>query len=813
MIISTENLELLRVWLIKKLSPICDAEPTALAKYVIALIKKDKKEEDLKMLCYQQLEIFLKNNTDDFVNLLFASLKNESYLPKVKTEVKEEKEKSMERKVKSERRDLRKDRDYRRSSTSPRQRHARSPRRTRSRSPRRHKSPKDVRSRLGYRKMSPDSRRRFYRRRSRSHSPPRRRNSPRRRYRHSSPNRKSPPRRRSRSTSNCQENISVSETNGKKKVGKCYDFEEKGFCVKGDSCPYDHGNDVVAVDDDPDAIDLGTSPSDVAKQPVTQQVLPPIHIPPPTLLARPPTFNVPPPQIFPNYPPPPLSAILPPIPYQPEMVKKASVVIGCGAGLKRRFVNDLVVPNCIDDGIAPKKKPFVGHRKVLLITRIPSNLNNIMKINEHFQKFGSINNIQVRFNGRNDQCVVEFAHHNSAKAAYSSPASVHGNRFIRVLWYDESKQAKGVKYVSTSEDNKVTVKDRLGVVSKININKNDEETSEINSAAEKAKKKADEAKEKLLKMQECAKKQVDEAKKRVKEKLENEKKLQEKKQEIKEMTIKLLNQQATEQKSLLKHIESNPKMTKEEKTAIEKKSAALEKSILELRQMLKKAAGVGKIEKSKEELGLADQDKNKKPVQVFAHQRSHVMRSRGAKMMGRMSKFHKSGHCLDRRPSNLKVAGFKLEERDDVLAGLAEFGELEYVDFKEQELCYIVKYKFRSTALQVLVDQLVVNKKLLHVDWEINKRKDIIKEEIVPKVPPNQKQIKTEKSSEQILSPQEPVQSLTQEEAEILKELSDHEHSDADTEVEIDEEEDYGEVDYNENFYDIEDELNNEEYI
>merc|ERR1719376_891313 len=133
MIISTENLELLRVWLIKKLSPICDAEPTALAKY-------DKKQEDLKVLCYQQLEIFLKNNTDDFVNLLFESLRNESYLPKVKTEIKVEKEKSMERRVKSERRETKKDREYRRSSSSPRQRHARSPRRTRSRSPRRHKS-------------------------------------------------------------------------------------------------------------------------------------------------------------------------------------------------------------------------------------------------------------------------------------------------------------------------------------------------------------------------------------------------------------------------------------------------------------------------------------------------------------------------------------------------------------------------------------------------------------------------------------------------------------------------------------------------
>ena len=53
------------------------------------------------------------------------------------------------------------------------------------------------------------------------------------------------------------------------------------------------------------------------------------------------------------------------------------------------------------------------------------------------------------------------------------------------------------------------------------------------------------------------------------------------------------------------------------------------------------------------------------------YQRSHAVRSRAAKMMGRMTKFHKSGHCLDRRPSNLKVTGFVLEEKDDVLAALA----------------------------------------------------------------------------------------------------------------------------------------------
>ena len=73
-----------------------------------------------------------------------------------------------------------------------------------------------------------------------------------------------------------------------------------------------------------------------------------------------------------------------------KVIQKLS---GLGAGLKRSFVNDFALGG--DDGELPKKKQFTGPRKVLLITRIPSSLNNIMKMNEHFQKFGSINNIQV----------------------------------------------------------------------------------------------------------------------------------------------------------------------------------------------------------------------------------------------------------------------------------------------------------------------------------------------------------------------------------------------------------------------------------
>lgn len=40
----------------------CDADPAALAKYVVALVKKDKPIAELKDVCVDQLEVFLSNS-------------------------------------------------------------------------------------------------------------------------------------------------------------------------------------------------------------------------------------------------------------------------------------------------------------------------------------------------------------------------------------------------------------------------------------------------------------------------------------------------------------------------------------------------------------------------------------------------------------------------------------------------------------------------------------------------------------------------------------------------------------------------------
>ena len=72
--------ERLKSWLISILVPLCQADPEALAKYIMALIKKDKQEDELKNVCLDQLKVFLEDHTKSFVDVFFTALKDKSYL-------------------------------------------------------------------------------------------------------------------------------------------------------------------------------------------------------------------------------------------------------------------------------------------------------------------------------------------------------------------------------------------------------------------------------------------------------------------------------------------------------------------------------------------------------------------------------------------------------------------------------------------------------------------------------------------------------------------------------------------------------------
>ncbi|KAL0950899.1 hypothetical protein HGRIS_007658 [Hohenbuehelia grisea] len=71
----------LKPWLIRALEPICDAEPGALADYILALLKHNAAENEMRQELTLQLDEFLEKECSNFMDTLFTVLRTKSYLP------------------------------------------------------------------------------------------------------------------------------------------------------------------------------------------------------------------------------------------------------------------------------------------------------------------------------------------------------------------------------------------------------------------------------------------------------------------------------------------------------------------------------------------------------------------------------------------------------------------------------------------------------------------------------------------------------------------------------------------------------------
>ncbi|KAF8649884.1 hypothetical protein AX16_005646 [Volvariella volvacea WC 439] len=71
----------LKPWLIRTLEPICDAEPGALADYILALLKHNVSENEMRKELAVQLDEFLEKECPAFLETLFTVLRTKSYLP------------------------------------------------------------------------------------------------------------------------------------------------------------------------------------------------------------------------------------------------------------------------------------------------------------------------------------------------------------------------------------------------------------------------------------------------------------------------------------------------------------------------------------------------------------------------------------------------------------------------------------------------------------------------------------------------------------------------------------------------------------
>ncbi|KAL5011442.1 hypothetical protein ScPMuIL_009993 [Solemya velum] len=602
-------------WLIKTLAPICDADPTTLARYVLALVKKNRPEVELRETCKEQLEVFLQQKTYTFIDVLFQCLDTKGYLEIPKEEpvpppppvvVEAVKIEPLPVAVKvdpvQEQPDRRSESRKRKDEVQSRSpRRARSPR---SRSPR-YRASDRLRPRSG--EMSPGRRRprstspnaskswsrSRSRSRSRSKSRPRSPTKSKTRSRSGSRSPKSktaliPKISRSStptldnglyssqeppvpgleatasvitvvSSSSSGANLNLDKRNVESSAPtdipprtkpRCKDYDEKGYCMRGDFCPFDHGLDPVVVEDvairnvipnfphEPPPPGVPGPPPRPSGPPLPKFMPPAPGMPP---LHRPP-MNIPPPPLHMGAPPP--HAQLPPPPppppetytsegYNPESPgittsegtfwpqRNSSGPYHNPAVRQRDLVKRLESveeptvnpPSPERTVVAPRndyhpsnmnqqrpgygrgnnyahrprgmhynspRKEFYrgrgrgGYRRggmnntnaTLEVKNIPHEMNNIAKINEHFQKFGTLTNIKVCYNDHPDCALISFSHNSEAYAAYSCSEPVFNNRFVKVYWHNAEQKNQNSDSspgpTSGNEDNRPSIMSRLG---------------------------------------------------------------------------------------------------------------------------------------------------------------------------------------------------------------------------------------------------------------------------------------------------------------------------------------------------------------
>ncbi|XP_034099394.2 zinc finger protein swm [Drosophila albomicans] len=292
---------------------------------------------------------------------------------------------------------------------------------------------------------------------------------------------------------------------------RCRDFDEKGYCVRGETCPWDHGINPVVFEGinnsalmmsmreyNPDAPEIwarggpagvpgvagagagSQPPLPGPPQPGQSSINPfsgnvracaPLGVPNPADYSRQPG------QVPPVPAPPPMM----PFPFNPTAVTTPlqrqlipiPVMDGGAGGIaggipaemgKRRFeLEDSVaiadVPSKmrkvpINSRLGPRVNPNMQqHNSSLELRKVPRGLNTIAHLNNHFAKFGKIVNIQVSYEGDPEAAIVTFSTHAEANVAYRSTEAVLNNRFIKVFWHNDNNSSGGGGGVGNSNAN------------------------------------------------------------------------------------------------------------------------------------------------------------------------------------------------------------------------------------------------------------------------------------------------------------------------------------------------------------------------
>ncbi|XP_052748954.1 zinc finger protein swm isoform X2 [Galleria mellonella] len=198
---------------------------------------------------------------------------------------------------------------------------------------------------------------------------------------------------------------------------RCRDFDEKGYCMRGDLCQWDHGSDPVVLQDV-----LAAPPPVPEYNPLT----PDIWGGPAGAVGG-----------FAPYPPHPLHMH----PHPPRELIPIPRIRHEPAGAPPRMPTPKRTFDYNRLGAPRPPLPANAANCSLEVKKVPRGMNDITHLNNHFSKFGKIVNIQVCYENDPEAALITFSTPTEANIAYKSTEAVLNNRFIKVFWHNpENKQ-------------------------------------------------------------------------------------------------------------------------------------------------------------------------------------------------------------------------------------------------------------------------------------------------------------------------------------------------------------------------------------
>ncbi|WVQ62640.1 uncharacterized protein L199_000787 [Kwoniella botswanensis] len=350
-----------KAWLVTTIEPLCDADPIVMSDYIIALLKHDAvmAEDEWKVFISRELEDFLEDNSRTFVDTLFQTLSNKSYLPAPAPVIAPTAPAIVS--------------SYRPQVSAPTAEPEAGPSTIR---PPQNGQPvvqhNDV-------EMSDAS--------------------------------KAP-----------QGNAQA----GPRRRGKCFDYHEKGFCMRGTACPYEHSDDMILPS--PDMMFGGQFPPQMMGGfqggggrgmgrgrgrgrggmggPHQQNGNGHLFGPGPNQGNPFPQQQMPFPFPFP----------FPPMPGQPNQFPRGH--------------HSKDIPS---EYMGVNRPPSTRDITTLVITDIPQPNLTVQAIRDYFQQFGEVTNVAIE--GKSKRALISFENNQQAFQAWKSDQAVFGSRHVKVLWH------------------------------------------------------------------------------------------------------------------------------------------------------------------------------------------------------------------------------------------------------------------------------------------------------------------------------------------------------------------------------------------